>query len=181
MERGSRIGGLKSVVRSLDAAAGKAGINGLRVIICGGLAMMAYGMPERTTLDIDAEVEADFEVIRKLREGLKFPAELSADISRWSMIDIPAGYRDRAVRYNSVPTKHIDVFLLSPTDLIISKLRVFRDKDIEDAIFLVNKTGIQREEILKAAEDVVKTSPPSTEILRFRKMVDHFLKLAFSK
>lgn len=181
MERSSRIGSLKSVILSLDAAAGKAGINGLKVIICGGLAMIAYGMPERTTLDIDAEINADFEVIRKLRKGLKFPAELSADISRWSMIDIPSGYRDRAVPYNSVPTKNIDVFILSPADLIISKLRVFRDKDIEDAVFLVNKAGIKKEEILKSAEDVVHTSPASTEILRFKKMVDHFLRLAFSK
>lgn len=69
-------------------------------------------MPERSTFDIDAEIDADFKVIKKLKESLKFPAEFSADISRSSMIDLPAGYRDRVVPYKSVKTKHIDVFVL---------------------------------------------------------------------
>ncbi|MBI5056409.1 MAG: hypothetical protein HZB61_07330 [Nitrospirae bacterium] len=181
MERSARIGSLKSVIRALDTAAGKADINGLKVIICGGLAAIAYGMAERATLDLDAEVAAGFEVIKKLKKGLKFPAELAADISRWSMIDIPGGYRERAVPYNNVKTKHISVFLLSPLDLVISKLRVFRDKDIDDAVFLIEKYGIKKSDILKAAKDAIKTSPPSTEILRFKKMVAYFIKQAYTK
>jgi len=181
MERSSRTGSLKSIIRALDSAAGKAGVNGLSIIICGGLAAIAYGMPERATLDIDAEIDAGFEVIKKLKKGLKFPAELSADISRWSMIDIPGGYRKRAVPYNDVKTKHIQVFLLSPMDLIISKLRVFRDKDIDDAVFLIKKFRINKSDIQKAAKDAIKTSPPSTEILRFKKMVAYFIKQAYPK
>lgn len=181
MERSSRIGSLKSIVRALDSAAGKAGVAGLKIIICGGLAAIAYGMPERATLDIDAEIDAGYEVIKKLKEGLKFPAELSADISRWSMIDIPGGYRERAIPYNDVKTKHVHIYLLSPVDLIISKLRVFRDKDIDDAVFLVKKFRIKKPDILKAAEDAIKTSPPSTEILRFKKMVAYFIKQAYPK
>ncbi|MBI5664899.1 MAG: hypothetical protein HZC49_07415 [Nitrospirae bacterium] len=181
MERSARIGSLKSVIRALDIAAGKAGVNGLKVIICGGLAAIAYGMPERATLDIDAEIDTGYEVISKLKKGLEFPAEFTADISRWSMIDIPEGYRERAVPYNEVRTKHVHVFLLSPIDLIISKLRVFRDKDIDDAVFLIKKFRIKKSDILKAAEDAIKTSPASTEILRFKKMVAYFIKQAYPK
>lgn len=135
MERSPRIGSLNSVIRALDATAGKAGIKNLKIILCGGLATIAYGMPKRATLDIDADIDTDFEVIEKLKKNIKFPAEFTSDISRWSMIDIPHGYRRRVISYNPVKTKNIRVFLLSPLDLIISKLRVFRDKDIEDTSY----------------------------------------------
>ena len=180
MERNNRISSLNSVIRSLDAAAGKAGTKKLKIIICGGLAAIAYGMPERATLDIDAEIDADFEVMDEIKKNIKFPAEFTSDISRWSMIDIPKGYRERAVPYSSVKTKHIQVYILSPLDLIISKLRVFRDKDIEDAVFLTKKFRIKKSAIMKAAEDAVKTSPASSELLRFKKMVKHFMGLAYS-
>lgn len=180
MERNNRISSLNSAIRSLDAAVEKAGIKKLKIIICGGLAAIAYGMPERATLDIDAEIDADFEAIEKIKKHIKFPVEFTSDISRWSMVDIPKGYRKRAVPYSSVKTQHIQVLLLSPLDLIISKLRVFRDKDIEDAVFLVKKFGIKKSAIMKAAEDAVKTSPASSELLRFKKMVKHFMGLAYS-
>jgi len=179
VERNTRINSLKSVIRALDTAAGKAGVKHLKVIICGGLAAIAYGMKDRETLDIDAEVNVTFDVIEKLKKSIKIPAELTSDISRWSMIDIPKGYRKRAVPYNLVETKHINVFLLAPLDLIISKLRVFRDKDIEDALFLIKKFKISKNDVLRASERAIKTSPASTELLRFKKTIEHFIKLAY--
>lgn len=179
MERGIGADKLKAVIRNLDDAAKRAGIKKLKVIICGGLAVIAYGMTNRQTLDIDAEVDSDFRVIERLKKNLKLPAELTTDISRWSMVDIPPGYRERTVRLDIVKTKNIKVFLLSPIDLIISKLRVFRDKDIEDAIYLVKKFKIKKSEIIRASNQAVKTSPPSTELLRFKKTIQHFIKLAY--
>ncbi|MBI4690244.1 MAG: hypothetical protein HY754_08270 [Nitrospirae bacterium] len=180
MERSIGIDKLKAVVRSVDIAAQKAGARDLRIILCGGLATIAYGLEERATLDIDAEVDADFKIIERLKKNIRFPAELSSDISRWSMIDIPNGYRDRAIPLTNVKTKNIKVFLLSPLDLIISKLRVFRDKDIQDAIFLIRKFKIKKGDLLKAAKQAISQSPPSTELLRFKKSIKYFLKLAYS-
>lgn len=179
MERSIGINKLKAVIQSIDSAACKAGVKNLRVIICGGLAAIAYGLEERSTLDIDAEVDADFKIIEKLKKNIRFPAELTTNISRWSMIDIPAGYRERVVPLNITETKNVNVFLLSPLDLIISKLRVFRDKDIHDAIFLVKKFNIKKSEILKASKQAIEQSPASTELLRFKKSLNHFLKLAY--
>ncbi len=179
MERGIGADRLKAVIRKLDTAAKKVGIKKLKVIICGGLAVIAYGKADRATLDIDAEVDADFNVIEKLKRNLKFPAELTTDISRWSMVDIPPGYRDRVIHLDIVKTKHIDVFLLAPIDLIISKLRVFRDTDFEDAIFLVKKFKIKKSGIIRASKEAIASSPPSTELLRFKKTVQHFIKLAY--
>ncbi len=179
MERSIRTDKLKLIVQTIDRAAKKAGVKDLRVILCGGLALIAYGMEERATIDIDAEIDADIRTIERLKKNIPFPAELSSDISRWSMIDIPEGYRDRIVPLESVKTENIKVFLLSPLDLIISKLRVFRDKDIKDAIFLVRKFGIKRSDILKASKQAMAQSPPSTELLRFKKSLQYFLKLAY--
>ena len=179
MERSDRIDSLKFVIHSLDAAADKAGVKDVRIIICGGLAAIAYGMPERATLDIDAEVDCDIEVIKRLKNAVKFPAELSVDISRWSMIDIPKGYRKRAVPLDIIKAKNISVFLLSPLDLIISKLRVFRDKDIQDALFLIKEFNIRKSDILKASKQAIAQSPPSTELLRFKKSLRYFIKLAY--
>jgi hypothetical protein len=139
MERSIGINKLKSIIHALDRAAQKAGVKNVRIILCGGLAAIAYGLHERTTLDIDAEMDADFKIIEKFKKNLIFPAELTTNISRWSMIDIPKGYRKRAVPLDIIKAKNISVFLLSPLDLIISKLRVFRDKDIQDALFLIKE------------------------------------------
>ncbi|RJQ41084.1 MAG: hypothetical protein C4550_02430 [Nitrospiraceae bacterium] len=179
MERSIGTDKLKPVIQAIDRAAHKAGVKNLRIILCGGLAAIAYGLEERSTLDIDAEVDADFKIIEKLKNNIRFPSELTADISRWSMIDIPEGYRGRAVPFNLVQTKSIKIFLLSPLDLIISKLRVFRDKDIADAVFLIKKFNIKKSEILKASKQSIAQSPPSTELLRFKKSLAHFIKLAY--
>lgn len=179
MERSIGTDKLKAVIQAIDRAAQKANVKDLRIIICGGLAAIAYGLKKRSTLDIDAEIDADFTVIEKLKKNIKFPAELTSDISRWSMIDIPEGYRERAIPLNIVKTKNIRVFLLSPLDLIISKLRVFRDKDIQDAVFLIKKFDIKKSDILKASEQAIAQSPASTELLRFKKSLKYFLKLAY--
>jgi hypothetical protein len=179
MERSIGINKLKSIIHALDRAAQKAGVKNVRIILCGGLAAIAYGLHERTTLDIDAEMDADFKVIEKFKKNLRFPAELTTDISRWSMIDIPKGYRKRAVPLDIIKAKNISVFLLSPLDLIISKLRVFRDKDIQDALFLIKEFRVRKSDILKASKQAIAQSPPSTELLRFKKSLRYFIKLAY--
>ncbi len=179
MERSIGINKLKSIIHALDRAAQKAGVKNVRIILCGGLAAIAYGLHERTTLDIDAEMDADFKIIEKFKKNLRFPAELTTNISRWSMIDIPKGYRKRAVPLDIIKAKNISVFLLSPLDLIISKLRVFRDKDIQDALFLIKEFNIRKSDILKASKQAIAQSPPSTELLRFKKSLRYFIKLAY--
>ena len=124
-------------------------------------------------------MDADFRIIEKFKKNLRFPAELTTNISRWSMIDIPKGYRKRAVPLDIIKAKNISVFLLSPLDLIISKLRVFRDKDIQDALFLIKEFNIRKSDILKASKQAIAQSPPSTELLRFKKSLRYFIKLAY--
>ena len=48
---------------------GKAGVKGVRIIICGGLLQLP-AVPERAALDIDAEVDCDIEVIKRLKNAV---------------------------------------------------------------------------------------------------------------
>lgn len=47
MERSFGTFELKKIIQAIDKAALKAGVKSLRIILCGGLAAIAYGMEER--------------------------------------------------------------------------------------------------------------------------------------
>jgi hypothetical protein len=143
----------------------------VKIILAGGLAVAAHGMPERKTLDLDAEIiSGNSSLIEKINlefEKLKVPLDISDNISRWGMVDLPPGYRKRAKFYKGIGSAQL--YLLAPIDLIISKARILRDIDIQDIIFLVKKFKISFREIEKKAEEAILTSPHSTEILFFKK------------
>ena len=88
MERDIGSDKLKRAILALDKAADKTRIKGLRVILCGGLAVIAYGIHKRVTFDIDAEIDANSSVIESLTQNCIFPAELTTDISFYSMLKI---------------------------------------------------------------------------------------------
>ncbi len=163
---------LKTVVEAFEGRTAK-------VILAGGLAMIAYGMKGRDTYDLDGEVSVhDIRVIEKVSKKLKqegIVAELSDNISRWSMIDIPPDYRKRTRPYKKI--KGVEFHLLSPLDLIISKLRVFREIDIEDSKYLMKKFHITMNELKQEAERAISISPSSTELSIFRKNLGHFEKI----
>lgn len=147
-----------------------------KVILAGGLAMIAYGRKDRHTYDLDAEVSvSDIKFIENAGKELKkrgIVADISDNISRWSMIDLPPDYQRRAKPYKSI--KGVNFYLLSPVDLILSKLRVFREIDLEDAIYLMKRFNIGIDEIKRKAEIAISISPKSTEILAFKKNLKYF-------
>ncbi|MBI3815675.1 MAG: hypothetical protein HY279_14560 [Nitrospinae bacterium] len=168
---------LEDAIRDLaDAFKGRK----VKFIFVGALAVKAYGHDNRVTYDIDAEVvmenKEDYNLMEKfiedymIRKGI--PAHLTDNVSRWGMIDIPSGYRDRTKLFKKI--KDIEFHLLSPVDLVISKLRAFRDKDIEDSKYLVRKFNISIDEIKKAAEKAIETSPRSLELGNFKRNLNFF-------
>ena len=152
--------------------------SGAIITIVGGISIIAYGNKKRVTYDIDAEVNVkdkkfiDNAIIEL--EKLNLPADISDNVSRWGMIDIPSGYRDRTVFFRKV--EDVEFRLLSPLDLIISKLRIFRDVDVDDAIFIADKFNVTIEEIKNAAQKSIQTSPRSTDLINFKKRLDYFAK-----
>lgn len=171
--------GRKAIQLFLKEAANLAGGKKTKLIIAGGLAVNAYGMAERKTLDIDAEILTEnselIEQINKRFKELKIPVDISDNISRWGMVDIPPSYRERAKPYKKLGL--VELCLLSPVDLIISKLRIFRDIDIEDILFLAKKFKITFDEIKEEADLAISISPKSTELLFFKKNLQYLKKI----
>ena len=147
----------------------------LQIILIGGLALHFYGRLDRITVDVDAEVKGDLEGLFHFLKAHHVPADLSENISGWSVIAMPSGYQERAV------TVYEDSLLviktLAPLDFIIAKLRRFTEEDIEDALFVARKYGIHSEDLRQLTEQVIKSSIQDTALFLFRNNVQQFLDM----
>jgi len=146
----------------------------LGIILIGGLALHHYGLRERKTVDIDAEVNGDVEGLFRFLKSKKIPSDIGENISGWSVINLPPLYRKRALPiYND---KLLTVKVLHPLDFIVAKLRRCTDEDLEDALFVARKFGLKKDDIRKSANNAIKNSPVDTALFIFRKNVDLFLE-----
>jgi len=146
----------------------------LKIILLGGLALACYGMKDRKTIDVDAEVDGDLESLFLYLKRQKIPSDLSENISAWSVIAMPPDYRDRAISIFHSPT--LEVRALAPTDFVISKLRRFTEEDIEDALFVIKKYHLDSDQISLAANAAIQHSIKDTMLFLFKKNVGLFLK-----
>lgn len=160
------IGILKEFVREKGAA--------LYIILVGGLALQHYGMKDRSTIDIDAEVKGEIEELFNFLKLKGIPSDLGEDLSGWSVVAMPSGYRERAITIFNEGKLVIKV--LHPLDFVIAKLRRAMEIDLDDAAFVVEKFGLTVEDIQKAAEEAITRSPKDTTIFVFRKSVEIFAK-----
>jgi len=142
------------------------------LILVGGLALQAYGLPDRATQDIDGEFNGDLTGLVQFLTDRHIPADLGANISGWSVVAMPPGYRERTSLLVERPK--LLVRLLAPTDFIIAKLRRGTELDLDDATWVAAQFKIASETIKAAAENAVSVSPPDTMIFVFRKTVDLF-------
>lgn len=149
--------------------------NSLQIILVGGLAVQYYGMGERATIDIDAEVTGDVKGVFEFLKSKHIPADIGENISGWSVVAMPPGYRERT---NDIyKDEFLCVKVLHPLDFIIAKLRRFTEEDIEDALFVARKYNLEAREIESLAEETIANSPKDTALFVFRKNVDIFISM----
>ena len=161
---------IDELVRAIE----KTTTRSVEVILLGGLALTLYGM-RRKTRDLDAEIPAlTPRHLSRLLKQLDLPADLSRDVSHWGMIDLPPGYRRRAKTHSK--KGRVTVRVLSPLDLVMSKLRVMRESDIRDALYLIRKFKITRLQLRRAMNRMIKVSIPSTDLFFFKTFMDGFLE-----
>lgn len=142
------------------------------LLLVGGLALQAYGYTDRSTQDVDGELKGDLDpLVRFLREH-QVPADLGENMSGWSVIAMPPGYRDRATVYREQP--RLRLRLLQPADFIIAKLRRGTDLDLEDAAYVAHRFGVTAHAIRDAADAAIAASPQDTALFIFRKTVALF-------
>lgn len=102
----------------------------------------------------------------------QIPADLGENMSGWSVIAMPPGYRDRASVFIERPGMRLR--LLHPTDFIIAKLRRGTDLDFDDAFYVARRFTITTHTIQEAAESAIAASPKDTTLFLFRKTVNAF-------
>ena len=142
------------------------------LLLVGGLALQAYGYADRSTQDVDAEVAGDLDSLARFLRERRVPADLGENISGWSVVAMPPGYRERASVL--LEDSGLRLRLLHPVDFIIAKLRRGTELDIEDADYVARRFAITAQAVQDAAEAAVAASPRDTVIFLFRKTVEVF-------
>lgn len=146
----------------------------LEVILIGGQAMQHYGQTARATIDIDAEIIGPIEELESFLKKNHVPADLGEDVSRWSLISLPPGYRDRTIKIYS--DSFLTVKVLDPLDFVIAKLRRYTEQDIEDVLFVIRKYGITSGQVVQAAQAAIQASPKDTSLAIFQRNINFFVK-----
>lgn len=146
----------------------------LDVLLIGRLALYAYGSQEAHTEDVDAELAHDVEEVGTFLKHRKVPSNLSENISGWSIVSLPPGYRERVrLLYHK---DRLRVSLLDPVDFVISKLRRGTEQDLADAEFVARRYALSGTAIRVAAAAAMAASPKDTALFVFRKIVELFLQ-----
>lgn len=144
------------------------------LLLIGGLAMLAYGQHARATNDVDGELRAG---VRQLKEFLSrhdIPANLGQNVSGWSVVAMPPGYRDRATAWIDEPG--LRVSLLAPVDFVIAKLRRGTDEDVTDAAWIAARHHLTAPQIRAAANAALAASYEDTALALFEHTVDRFCR-----
>lgn len=142
------------------------------LLLVGGLALQAYGYTDRSTLDVDGELAGNLDPLVHFLRDHQVPADLGENMSGWSVVAMPPGYRDRASVHLEQPGLRLR--LLHPGDFIIAKLRRGTDLDLEDAEYVARRFHVSAKAVRDAAEAAIAASPQDTAIFLFRKAVELF-------
>jgi len=127
------------------------------LILVGGLALQAYGIPDRVTIDVDGELIGDLESLVNFFQARQIPADLGENISGRSVVAMPSGYRERTSVFYQEPGLRIR--LLAHHDFIIAKLRRGTEQDLDDAESIARRFKVKPVAVQAAAESAIEISP----------------------
>ena len=142
------------------------------ILLVGGLALQAYGYADRATQDVDGEMAGDPDPLVNFLREHHIPADLGEDLSRWSVVAMPPGYRERASVLLEQPGLRLR--LLHPIDFVIAKLRRGTDLDLDDAEYVTRCFGLTHQAVEEVAAAAIAASPKDTALFLFRTTVQVF-------
>ncbi len=146
--------------------------NAVDLILIGGLALQAYGYSERVTVDVDAELVGELDPLMTFFQQRHIPADLGENISGWSIVAMPPGYRKRTSIWHEESGMRLR--LLDPADFIIAKLRRGTDQDLDDAEYVATRFNILSDAVQDSAKAAIQASPQDTALFLFKKTVQNF-------
>ena len=162
---------LKQIVRDLAEYHGQTG-NAVDLLLIGGLALQAYGYAERVTVDVGGELVGELDPLMTFLQQRQILADLGENISGWSIVAMPPGYRERASVWHE--EAGLRLRLLEPVDFIIAKLRRVTDQDLDDASYVATQYRILPGAVQASAESAIRASPQDTALYLFKKTVQNF-------
>jgi hypothetical protein len=152
----------------------------LEIIIVGAQALVYYGVDYRITMDIDAEViRGDVEKIYLELKNMGYVSDLSENISGWSVISMPKGYRQRTIEIYK--DENLKISVLNPYDFILMKLRRGTNQDIEDALAVAVKNKISIEKLEDYFQSALESSIKDTALFNFKLIYNTFKGLLLEK
>jgi hypothetical protein len=152
----------------------------LEIIIVGAQALTYYGVDYRITMDIDAEViRGDVEKIYLELKNMGYVSDLSENISGWSVISMPKGYRQRTIEIYK--DENLKISILNPYDFILMKLRRGTNQDIEDALAVAVKNKISIEKLEDYFQSALESSIKDTALFNFKLIYNTFKSLLLEK
>ena len=169
---------LNQIVRDLADYHRQTG-NTVDLLLIGGLALQAYGYSERVTVDVDGELVGELDPLMKFLQQRQIPADLGENISGWSIVAMPPGYRERTSVWHE--ESGIRLRLLDPVDFIIAKLRRGTDQDLDDAEYVSTRYSILPNAVQASAESAITASPQDTALFLFKKTVQNFCQRMTSR
>jgi len=132
------------------------------------------------TMDIDAEViRGDVEKIYLELKNMGYVSDLSENISGWSVISMPKGYRQRTIEIYK--DENLKISVLNPYDFILMKLRRGTNQDIEDALAVAVKNKISIEKLEDYFQSALESSIKDTALFNFKLIYNTFKGLLLEK
>jgi len=153
--------------------------NAVDLLLIGGLALQAYGYAERVTIDVDGELVGELDPLMTFLQQRQIPADLGENISGWSIVAMPPGYRERTSVWYEEPGMRLR--LLAPVDFILAKLRRGTDQDLDDAEYVATQYEVSPAVVQASADSAIKASPQDTALFLFKKTVENFCQRKISE
>ena len=128
---------LTLLFQKLDAVLAEKGQK-IRVVVLGGLAIIAQGFRERATLDIDIAQNRDAAIFVKACNQISIPVDI---ITVSSTVDL-----NHAPTKNIFSGKYLQLEAITAPDLIKLKLERFYKQDPDDIYAMIQKVGMTYED-----------------------------------
>jgi hypothetical protein len=121
---------------------------------------------------VDGELVGELDPLVTFLQERQIPSDLGENISGWSIVSMPPGYRERTSVWHEESGMRLR--LLEPVDFIIAKLRRGTDQDLDDASYVATRYSILPTDVQASAEAAITASPQDTALFLFKKTVQNF-------
>ena len=149
----------------------------ITVVAVGGTAMTLHGLKESTKdVDFCVQTRGDWEAVKSAARRIS--STLRLDLFQGGFIytlQLPDDYAKKAQPIKA-KLRNLEVRLLSPIDIIITKTARLNERDIEDIRALVSKKRVDKKKLIERYE-LVKSSYAGSETAfndRFEQVIKEF-------